>query len=318
MSHPVNVGLLCIFLSGVISYVWVVAAASRNPSKDTKQEDSPLKIPLIMEQNVVHDYTAAPAVTQHQHQHQHHMPNKLKVDAESAGTVVNMAAYQPIMNKVGEKALSGGVVVVGIAGGSGSGKTTLSRAIFEAMGDEAIAFISHDSYYRDISHFNIEQVENHNFDHPDALETSLLVEHVKSLKRGESVQVPTYDFSTHSRRKEVEQIDPKPIVLLEGILIFSDPELQQLIDIKVFVDTDDDIRLIRRMQRDIIERGRTVEGVVSQYLKTVQPMHQLFVEPSKRNADIIVPRGLNSVALDLVVSRLKSLVHVNHTDNTCN
>jgi uridine kinase len=153
-----------------------------------------------------------------------------------------------------------------------------------------------------------EQREQHNFDHPDALETSLLVEHIAALKRKEDVVIPTYDYKTHSRLSTNHVLPSRPIILVEGILIFNDPELYKEIDIKVFVDTDDDIRLIRRIRRDMTERERTLESVLHQYVTTVRPMHLQFVEPSKRNADIIVPVGLNSVALDLVVSRLKNFI----------
>ena len=174
------------------------------------------------------------------------------------------------------------------------------------MGSANVAFLSHDSYYRDISHLTIEERAKNNFDHPDSLETSLLIEHIQSLKDRKSIIVPEYDYSTHSRVPNGGQhITPKPIILVEGILLLSDPMLNALFDIKIYVDTDDDIRLIRRIQRDVSERGRTVDSVVEQYLSTVQPMHLQFVVPSKRNADIIVPEGLNSVALDLVVSKLK-------------
>jgi uridine kinase len=315
----VHVGLICIFLSGVISYVMMARDvrykrdALQNPPPDVADENILKLLPLVeLNRHTAMDSTEKNGQSlnsQHYAHHHHNMPNKLKVDAESTGKVVELAPYQPIMNKVGCKAESGHVIVLGIAGGSGSGKTTLARAIYEAMGEESIAFISHDSYYRDISHLTPAEVDQHNFDHPDALETSLLVKHVKQLKQGESVQVPTYDFTTHSRLTASEEVEARPVVLVEGILILSDPELREQIDIKVFVDTDDDIRLIRRMQRDIVERGRTVDGVVKQYLRTVQPMHQMFVEPSKREADIIVPKGLNSVALDLVVSKLKLLVN---------
>jgi len=228
-----------------------------------------------------------------------------KRDEKDNGSVGFADHIKPVFGDVSKD-----VIVVGIAGGSGSGKTTLSRAIYEEMGDENVVYISHDSYYRDISHLTIEERAECNFDHPDSLETSLLVEHIKLLKAKIAVHIPTYDYSTHSRVKNAgEDALSRPIIIVEGILILSDPDLHSLIDIKIFVDTDDDIRLIRRIQRDTAERGRTVSSVVSQYLKTVQPMHQEFVVPSKRNANIIVPEGLNSVALDLVVSKLKTVIN---------
>ncbi len=219
-------------------------------------------------------------------------------------------AVGPIVKKIEDSMFAKkDVIVIGIAGGSGSGKTTLANAIYKAIGKENISFLCHDSYYRDLSHLPMEQREKNNFDHPDSLETELLIEHILTLKNKQDVMVPTYDFSTHSRRIEQEHLAARPVVLVEGILIFSDPKLYSLLDIRIFVDTDDDIRFIRRVSRDTKERGRTLQGVIDQYISTVRPMHLQFVEPSKRNADIIVPVGLNSVALDLVVSRLKD--HLN-------
>lgn len=212
---------------------------------------------------------------------------------------------QPLVKKISDASASE-IIVIGIAGGSGSGKTTLAKAIYETIGEENITFISHDSYYRDLSHLTLEQRANQNFDHPDSLDTELLVQHVKALKQGKSVCVPSYDYTTHSRVSGTTLAAPRPVVLVEGILIFSDAPLYATMDIKIFVDTDDDIRLIRRIQRDTVERGRSLSGIINQYMTTVRPMHIQFVEPSKRNADIIVPVGLNSVALDLVVSKLKS------------
>lgn len=200
------------------------------------------------------------------------------------------------------------IIVVGIAGGSGSGKTTLALAIYEALGEDNITYITHDSYYRDISHLSFEEREKQNFDHPSSLETSLLIEHLRILKKGASVRIPTYDFGSHSRTSETQLSVPRPVILVEGILILSDPELAELIDIRVFVDTEDDIRLIRRIQRDTIERHRTLSGIIDQYLTTVRPMHHEFVERSKKNAHIIIPVGLNQVALELVVSRLKASI----------
>ena len=207
---------------------------------------------------------------------------------------------------------SSDVLVIGIAGGSGSGKTTFSRAVFKAFGESNMTYIMHDCYYRDLSHLPKEQRAKVNFDHPDSLETSLLINHIKMLKQRKAVDIPTYDFSNHVRGKEVHRAEPRTLVIIEGILIFSDPALMELLDIKVFIKTDDDVRLIRRMKRDIEERGRTVQGVIDQYLLTVRPMHVKYVEPSMRNADIIVPEGLNTVALDLVVHRLNA--YINKTD----
>jgi len=196
------------------------------------------------------------------------------------------------------------VLVIGVAGGSGSGKTTFARAIYKEFGEENMAYIMHDNYYRDLSHLPHAERDLVNFDHPDQLETSLLVEHIKQLKRRQEVDIPSYDFAGHVRVAATHRARPKTLILVEGILIFTNPELFELLDIKVFIKTDDDVRLIRRMKRDMEERARTMQGVVDQYLLTVRPMHMKFVEPSMRNADIIVPEGMNSVALDLVVHRL--------------
>mmetsp|Transcript_10868 Transcript_10868/g.24078 ORF Transcript_10868/g.24078 Transcript_10868/m.24078 type:complete len:325 (+) Transcript_10868:116-1090(+) len=211
---------------------------------------------------------------------------------------------EPLVRRIDQS--SGQIIVIGIAGGSGSGKTTLARAIYESIGEDNITFLSHDSYYRDLTHLAEEERAKQNFDHPDSLETSLLVQHIIALKNGNRIAVPTYDYTTHTRVPGTMLLSARCVVLVEGILIFSHKELYDLMDIKIFVDTDDDIRLIRRIQRDVQERGRTLMGIINQYMGTVRPMHEQFVEPSKRNADIIVPVGLNSVALDLIISKLKS------------
>lgn len=218
----------------------------------------------------------------------------------------NVLLVPPLVKQINQKANDGGIIVIGIAGGSGSGKTTLSKAICQALGPDNITYIQHDSYYKDITHLPIEKREQQNFDHPDSLETELLVKDIIKLKNKEDVIIPTYDFATHSRLVGSQALPSRPVVLVEGILIFSDPALYNLFDVKIFVDTDHDVRLMRRIQRDTVERGRTLAGVLHQYVTTVRPMHMQFVEPSKRNADIIVPEGMNSVALDLVVSRLQS------------
>mmetsp|Transcript_10223 Transcript_10223/g.14494 ORF Transcript_10223/g.14494 Transcript_10223/m.14494 type:complete len:293 (-) Transcript_10223:32-910(-) len=200
-------------------------------------------------------------------------------------------------------------IVLAIAGGTGSGKTTLTNAVYEAVGKENVTYLCHDQYYRDQSHVPLSERSKTNFDHPDALETDLLTEHLKRLKNNEPVKVPLYSFETHTRiAGSWQEVVPKRVILLEGILIYSDEALRNEIDIKIFVDTDADIRFIRRLKRDIAERGRTLEGVVKQYLETVQPMHEQYVEPSRRYSDMIVPIGLNAVALDLVVSRLKLVI----------
>ncbi len=196
--------------------------------------------------------------------------------------------------------------VIGIAGGSGSGKTTLARLIMERIGPEHIAFLPHDAYYRDFSHLPAEERARVNYDHPDALETDLLIEHIEALKAGKPIHRPIYDYTTHARRPETVLVEPRPIILVEGILVLAEPRLRELFDLKLYVDTDPDIRFIRRLQRDIRERGRTVEMVIEQYLNTVRPMHLEFVEPSKRYADLIIPEGgLNAVALDVILSRIR-------------
>lgn len=201
-----------------------------------------------------------------------------------------------------------GVLVIGVAGGSGSGKTTYSRAIYRHFGAENMSYLMHDCYYKDLRHLSHEERAKVNFDHPDSLDTDLLIEHITKLKNKQPVDVPTYDFGQHIRGAEVVRHEGKTLILIEGILIFNEPRLYELMDIKIFLRTDDDIRLIRRMKRDIEERGRTVQGVVDQYLRTVRPMHVKYVEPSMKNADIIVPEGMNNVALDLVVHRLHAYV----------
>ncbi len=194
---------------------------------------------------------------------------------------------------------------IGIAGGSGSGKTTLARLIMEHIGPEHIAFLPHDAYYKDFSHLPLEERARQNFDHPNALETDLLIEHIQALKRGEPVHRPVYDFATYSRKPETVLVEPRPVILVEGILVLAEPRLRALFDLKLYVDTDPDIRFIRRLLRDIRERGRTLDMVVEQYLRTVRPMHLEFVEPSKRYADLIIPEGgLNTVALEVILARI--------------
>lgn len=200
-------------------------------------------------------------------------------------------------------------LVIGLAGGSGSGKTTVAHLIIDRVGADHIAFLQHDAYYKDLSNLPPNQRAAVNFDHPDSLDTDLLIQHIKQLKNYQPVEMPIYDFKAHNRTSMTVHIEPQPVILVEGILIFVEPELRKLFDVKIFVDTDPDIRFIRRLQRDILERGRTTESVVQQYLATVRPMHLEFVEPSKRYADIIIPEGgMNLVAIDMVVARLESLL----------
>lgn len=200
-------------------------------------------------------------------------------------------------------------LVIGIAGGSGSGKTTVAQAILNQVGPDRIAFLQHDSYYKDLSGLPPVQRAEVNFDHPNSLETDLLKQHIISLREGVPVEVPIYDFSTHSRTDKTFTVTPHRVILVEGILIFTEPALRNLFDVKIFVDTDSDIRFIRRLERDIAERGRTTDSVIKQYQLTVRPMHLEFVEPSKRYADVIIPEGgFNAAALDMVVARIEALL----------
>lgn len=199
--------------------------------------------------------------------------------------------------------------VIGIAGGTGSGKTTVANAIVKRVGEERIAFLSHDAYYRDFVDLPKNILDGKNFDHPDSLESELLVRHLKALKSGAAVEMPVYDFKVHRRSEETRRVEPRKVILVDGILIYVEAELRKLFDVKIFVDTDSDVRLIRRIKRDIAERGRTLESVVEQYENTVRPMHLEFVEPSKRYADLIVPEGgENAVALDFLFARLMAIL----------
>jgi uridine kinase len=197
-------------------------------------------------------------------------------------------------------------MIIGICGGTGSGKTTVANRILESVSADEVVFIQQDSYYRNLTDLPLDYRNVANFDHPDALDNDLLVNHVRKLKAGEAIELPLYDFKTHSRLHETRLVEPKPIVIVEGILIFADPRLLEQMDIKVFVDTPDDIRFIRRLRRDLAERARTVESVIEQYLATVRPMHMQFVEPSKRYADVIIPEGgHNLVSIDLLSGKIR-------------
>jgi len=200
-------------------------------------------------------------------------------------------------------------LVIGIAGGSGSGKTTVAQEILQRVGRERIAFLQHDSYYKDLSGLPPTQRAQINFDHPNSLETELLIQHVASLRDGKAVEVPIYNFSTDSRTGQTFTVQPRRVILVEGILIFTEVALREMFDVKIFVDTDPDLRFIRRLERDLAERGRTTESVIKQYQSTVRPMHLEFVEPSKRYADVIIPEGgFNTAALDMVVARVDVLL----------
>ncbi|HJT18540.1 MAG TPA: uridine kinase [Thermoanaerobaculia bacterium] len=200
-------------------------------------------------------------------------------------------------------------VIIGIAGGTGSGKTTVARSIYDRVGRDRIEWIPHDSYYRNFDAITPEERARINFDHPDSLETELLVRHLDVLAKGSSVEIPRYDFATHSRKQETQRVEPRRVIIVEGILVLAEPELRKRIDIKLFVDTPADIRFVRRLVRDIETRGRSLDSVVQQYLTTVRPMHEEFVEPSKRYADLIIPEGgENQVALDAIISRVEHLL----------
>lgn len=201
-------------------------------------------------------------------------------------------------------------LVIGIAGGTGSGKTTVANVILDRVGKEHIAYLPHDAYYLELIDLPPDQKAAVNFDHPDSLETELMIKHINELKNGRSIKLPIYDFSIHSRTGKTISVKPQRVIIVEGILIFVEPELRKLFDVKLFVDTNADVRFIRRLQRDINERGRTMEMVIHQYLTTVRPMHLDFVEPSKRYANVIIPEGgLNSVAMDMVIARIEALLN---------
>ena len=224
--------------------------------------------------------------------------------AHSISALEPLAVLDPLLEPGGRKPC-----IFGVAGGTGSGKTTVVRSILEAVGDERIALIEQDSYYRDVDWRSEADLLRHNFDHPSALDNELLAVHLAALKAGHPVEVPIYDFVRHRRTPRTRRVTPHPVILVEGILIFVEPVLRDLLDFKVYVDTDADLRLIRRLGRDMSERGRSVQDVLRQYLETVRPMHLEFVEPSKRWADVIIPEsGENRVALEMVVARVEKLL----------
>ena len=203
-----------------------------------------------------------------------------------------------------------GSVVIGVAGGSGSGKTTVVRRIVESLGNDQVTVLEHDRYYRDRGDLRLEERAALNYDHPDSLETDLMVRHLEALRSGAPVEVPVYGFARYARVPATDLAQPRRAIIVEGILIYTDAALRRLLDVKVFVDADDDIRFIRRLRRDVAERGRTMDSVIEQYLNTVKPMHLDFVEPSKRYADIIVPQGgHNTVAIDMLLTLIRSLAH---------
>jgi uridine kinase len=200
-------------------------------------------------------------------------------------------------------------IVIGVAGGTSAGKTTVALTLLDRVGRERVAFIQHDAYYRDLGDVAAVERARVNYDHPDSLETELLVSHIRSLVKGNAIESPLYDFNTHSRQQCVRHVEPKKVILVEGLLIFADRALRDLMDIKIYVDADPDLRFIRRLQRDIVERSRTPESIIEQYLTTVRPMHLEFIEPSKRYADVIIPQGgFNTIALDMIVARVEKLL----------
>jgi uridine kinase len=200
-------------------------------------------------------------------------------------------------------------IIIGVAGGTASGKTTVSNKILELVGPERLVYIEHDAYYRDLSQLPLEKRRAFNFDHPDALENELLITHLETLVRGEPVQVPVYDFAQYIRTDRLRRVDPRRVILVEGILIFVDKKLREMMDIKIYVDTSADLRFIRRLQRDVLERGRSVKQVIEQYLDTVRPMHLEFVEPSKQFADVIIPRGgENLKAIQMVAAQIQRML----------
>lgn len=200
-------------------------------------------------------------------------------------------------------------MIIGICGGTGSGKTTLARKIIETVGRKNVILVEQDSYYRNLADMPLDERRQANFDHLDAFDNGMLVNHLKRLKQGQSIEMPVYDYVNHVRKIETEHLEPKPVVIIEGILIFAEPLILDLLDVRVFVDTPDDLRFIRRMQRDISERGRTIESVVEQYFATVRPMHHEFVEPSKRHADIIIPERANTdIGIDFICTKIREEV----------
>lgn len=200
-------------------------------------------------------------------------------------------------------------IIIGVTGGTGSGKTTVTRKIIEEFGDVSLAYIPQDAYYKDQSHLTMDERVLTNYDHPFAFDNDLLSDHIRQLLDGQAVQMPVYDFTQHNRAEETIRVEPKEVIIIEGILIFSDNELRDLMDIKVFVDTDDDIRIIRRIKRDMAERGRSLDSIIDMYTSIVKPMHEQFIEPTKKFADIIIPEGgSNNVAIDLMTTKIRSII----------
>ena len=200
-------------------------------------------------------------------------------------------------------------MIIGISGGTGSGKTTVAQKIITSVGADNVVYLQQDAYYRNLGDMPLELRHKVNFDHPDAIDINLMMNHLEALRAGESIEQPTYDYATHSRRAETIHVEPRPVIIVEGILVFFDPQMRQLMDLKIFVDCAADIRFIRRLDRDVHERGRSLESIISQYQTTVRPMHLQFVEPSKRYADIIIPEGgHNEVGIDMITCKIQSIL----------
>ena len=200
-------------------------------------------------------------------------------------------------------------MIIGICGGTGSGKTTVTQKIIASVNADNVVYLSQDAYYRNLGDMPLELRHKVNFDHPDAIDINLMTNHLEALRAGESIEQPTYDYATHSRKAEAIHVEPRPVIIVEGILVFFDPQMRRLMDMKIFVDCDADIRFIRRLDRDVHERGRSLESIISQYQTTVRPMHLQFVEPAKRYADIIIPEGgSNEVGIDLITGKIQSIL----------
>ena len=198
--------------------------------------------------------------------------------------------------------------VIGVAGGSGSGKSTVSKQVLASFGDEMVSVVMQDDYYRDQTHLTLEERRKQNYDHPNAFDWPLLVQHIQSLRNGETIQMPEYDFTVSNRTGKTIPVKPAPVIVIEGLFVLYDADLRDMMSLKIFVDTAPDVRFIRRMQRDITERGRTVESITNQYLDTVRPMHKQFIEPTKRHADVILPHGANYPAVDVITTKVASVI----------
>lgn len=199
--------------------------------------------------------------------------------------------------------------VIGVAGGSGSGKSTVTRQVLASVGPDMATVLYQDDYYLDQTEMSPEERRKTNYDHPDAFDWPLMMQHLQALRRGEAVEMPTYDFTAHNRASKTITLQPAPVIVVEGLFALYDAELRKMMSLKIFVDTAPDVRFIRRLQRDMAERGRTAESVITQYMDTVRPMHKQFIEPTKRRADVILPHGANDPAVDIITTKVKTLIH---------